>query len=161
MYGVEFDSTDVVSWDAGHEITVTIAQIYLFDSMRIALCSSPLHYPNGIGDHPGNPCVFGEQGWRGTPGMIKNTSMWLQDDKQGAEKALKVCHSQTLRRSPAFRHGPRLCMSQVTNLMMHAAFSVVILVLCSAHSATFTIFPEPASSVLSLLPIMWPYTMAK
>jgi nuclease S1 len=105
----------------GHEITATIAQMYLFDSTRNALCSvlpeyadchlapiaawadkvkwanrwsSALHYVNGIGDHPGNHCVFGEQGWMGPPGVnvlggIRNTSSWLQDGKDGAEEALK------------------------------------------------------------------------
>ena len=105
----------------GHEITATIAQMYLFDSTRNALCavlpayanchlapvaawadkvkrayrwSSAMHYVNGIGDHPGNHCVFGQQGWMGVPGVnvlgaIRNTSSWLQDGKDGAEEALK------------------------------------------------------------------------
>lgn len=105
----------------GHEITATIAQMYLFDSTRDALCtvlpeyanchlapvaawadkirwanrwSSALHYVNGIGDHPGNHCVFGEQGWQGAPGVnvlggIRNTSSWLQAGKDGSEEALK------------------------------------------------------------------------
>ena len=106
---------------AGHEITAAIAQMYLFDSTRTTLCStlpvytdchlaplaawadkikwqmcwsSPLHYMNGIGNHLGDHCVFGEQGWMGAPGMnilggVKNTSMWLQGEKPGTEEALR------------------------------------------------------------------------
>ncbi|KAF8581284.1 phospholipase C/P1 nuclease [Ramaria rubella] len=87
----------VVAWGAaGHEITATIAQMYLFDSTREALCSvlpgyanchlgpiaawadkikwanrwsSNLHFVNPVGDHPGNHCSFGERGWEGAPGV--------------------------------------------------------------------------------------------
>src|SRR6266481_3850639 len=83
----------VKAWGAaGHEITAMIAQMYLFDSMHTTLCSilpayadchlaplavwadkikwqmcwsSPLHYVNGIGDHPGDHCVFWSAGMDG------------------------------------------------------------------------------------------------
>ncbi|KAF8520948.1 phospholipase C/P1 nuclease [Hysterangium stoloniferum] len=112
----------VVAYGAvGHEIVGTIAQMYLFDSTVAALStilpadaknhlaavatwadqikyrmrwSSKLHYVNGIGDHPGNLCVFGEQGWEGKEninvlGGIRNTTDWLRDGKDGEEEALK------------------------------------------------------------------------
>ncbi|KIJ29270.1 hypothetical protein M422DRAFT_37004 [Sphaerobolus stellatus SS14] len=112
----------VAAWGAaGHEIVADIAQMHLFPSAREALCSvlpdyakcqlgpvaawadkikyrnrwsSELHYVNGIGDHPGNHCVFGEEGWMGKPGInllggIRNTTDWMKDGKPGAEEALK------------------------------------------------------------------------
>ena len=30
--------------------------------------SGPLHYVNGVGDHPSQHCVFGEEGWQGGAG---------------------------------------------------------------------------------------------
>jgi hypothetical protein len=106
---------------AGHEIVADIAEIYLFPSTLTNLrdilpsyakghlgpvaawadqikyrnrWSSAMHYVNGVGDHPGNHCVFGEKGWQGTPGInllgaIRNTTDWLRDEKDGAEEALK------------------------------------------------------------------------
>jgi len=112
----------VVGWGAvGHEITGTIAQMYLFDSTVAALShvlpayaknhlaavatwadqikfrmrwSSQLHFVNGVGDHPGDHCVFGEQGWQGNENInvlagIRNTTDWLRDGKDGEEEALK------------------------------------------------------------------------
>lgn len=105
----------------GHEIVADIAQMHLFPSTMTALSSilpkyakghlgpvaawadkikyanrwsSALHYVNGIGDHPGNRCVFGEQGWEGKSGInvlggIRNTTDWLMEGKPGAEEALK------------------------------------------------------------------------
>ena len=56
--------------------------------------SSQMHYVNGVGDHPGEKCVFGEEGWQGRPGInvlsaIRNTTMWLEKGNPGAEEALK------------------------------------------------------------------------
>lgn len=56
--------------------------------------SGPLHYVNGIGDHPSDHCVFGEEGWAGAPGhnllsAVRNTTMWLANEYDGAEEALK------------------------------------------------------------------------
>jgi len=95
--------------------------MYLFPSTREALCdilppyadcqlgpvaawadkikgrvrwANSLHYVNGVGDHPSNKCVFGEEGWQGQPGInllggIRNTTDWMLDGKDGAEEALK------------------------------------------------------------------------
>lgn len=47
--------------------------------------SGPLHYVNGLGDHPGDTCLFpGERGWGGREGNnvlggIRNTTTVLQD----------------------------------------------------------------------------------
>lgn len=56
--------------------------------------SSALHYVNGNGDHPPATCVFGEQGWQGSPRInvlsaIQNTTEWLLDGRPGADEALK------------------------------------------------------------------------
>lgn len=56
--------------------------------------SSTLHYVNGVNDHPSDHCVFGEDGWQGAPGAnvlsaIRNTTMWLEEEREGAEEALK------------------------------------------------------------------------
>ncbi|CAE6490197.1 unnamed protein product [Rhizoctonia solani] len=77
----------------GHQITATIAQIYLLPSTREAICSilpgtykcnlagvaswpdeikqdssyknfATLHFVNAEGDKPPNQCVFGEKGWK-------------------------------------------------------------------------------------------------
>lgn len=105
----------------GHEIVATIAQIHLHPSAAARLCdilpayadchlapvaswadrvrmymhwSGPLHYVNGLGDHPPEHCVFGEEGWAGGPqqnvlSAIRNTTMWLENGNDGAEEALK------------------------------------------------------------------------
>ena len=56
--------------------------------------SSQMHYVNGVGDHPAEKCVFGQEGWQGPPGInvlsaIRNTTMWLEKGYEGAEEALK------------------------------------------------------------------------
>ena len=56
--------------------------------------SGPLHYVNGVGDHPSQRCVFGEEGWQGKEGSnvlsaIRNTTGWLEAGYDGAEEALK------------------------------------------------------------------------
>ncbi|KAH8116171.1 phospholipase C/P1 nuclease [Phellopilus nigrolimitatus] len=112
----------VVAWGAaGHEIVATIAQIHLHPSTVEQLCdvlpqyadchlapvaawadkvrmhmrwSGTLHYVNGIGDHPSQHCVFGDEGWAGSPGhnvlgAVRNTTMWLEQGNPGAEEALK------------------------------------------------------------------------
>ncbi|THH07556.1 hypothetical protein EW145_g3298 [Phellinidium pouzarii] len=112
----------VVAWGAvGHEIVATIAQIHLHPSTVEQLCdilpsyadchlapvaawadkvrmhmrwSSTLHYVNGLGDHPSQHCVFGEEGWAGAPehnvlSAVRNTTMWLEKGYPGAEEALK------------------------------------------------------------------------
>ena len=105
----------------GHEIVATIAQIHLHPTAADRLCSvlpeyakchlapvaswadkirmrmrwsGALHYVNGIGDHPSQKCVFGEEGWVGTKGQhvlggVRNTTMWLKNGNDGAEEALK------------------------------------------------------------------------
>ncbi|KAI5117757.1 hypothetical protein M0805_000601 [Coniferiporia weirii] len=112
----------VVAWGAaGHEIVATIAQIHLHPSTIEQLCdilpsyadchlapvaawadkvrmhmrwSGTLHYVNGLGDHPSQHCVFGEEGWAGAPehnvlSAVRNTTMWLEKGYPGAEEALK------------------------------------------------------------------------
>ena len=56
--------------------------------------SAPLHYVNGVGDHPSQRCVFGEEGWQGRPGVnvlagIENTTRWIEEGYAGEEEALK------------------------------------------------------------------------
>ncbi|WWC61822.1 uncharacterized protein I303_104407 [Kwoniella dejecticola CBS 10117] len=80
-----------LSWGAaGHEMVATIAQIHLHPSTRQKLCdilpaeanchlapiaawadtvrnryrnTAPMHYINGVDDHPPDTCEFGEHGW--------------------------------------------------------------------------------------------------
>ncbi|GMK59171.1 hypothetical protein CspeluHIS016_0701860 [Cutaneotrichosporon spelunceum] len=84
-------ATPALAWGAaGHEIVATIAQIHLHPHVRHKLChilpeaahchlapiaawadtirrgypgTAQMHYVNPKGDHPGDTCTYGEQGW--------------------------------------------------------------------------------------------------
>ncbi|EJU01173.1 phospholipase C/P1 nuclease [Dacryopinax primogenitus] len=109
--------TRVLAWGvAGHQIVATIAQIHLLPSVQEQLCdilpynarchlapyaawadsikrkpewrwTSSLHYVNGIGDHPAEHCVFGDQGWTSEKNLLSAlVNVTYETKNYGAER---------------------------------------------------------------------------
>jgi len=55
--------------------------------------SSHMHYIGDVKDHPSQHCAFGENGWEdehaNVLAAIRNTTLWIQEQRPGQEEALK------------------------------------------------------------------------